>query len=404
MSAADGSVSGVQKIVDHGPDAQRYNIVILGDGYRAGEMAKYHADVQSFVDVFRPDRAVRRPLVRHQRPSHRRRLDRQRRRRSRRVRRRQRRLRRHRAHVFRCDVLQRQPDPAPAHVRQRQRAQRRARAGARGARGDGDRQFAAVRRLGRRGRDVLHRARRRRDRAARDGAYRVRLRRRVRVLRRLRQRRGRARRRTRGGEPIEPNVTRNTNPRRSSGRRCCRRRPTRCRRPPTPTAPSAIRRPNPRLPDYVGAYEGARYMHCGCYRPSYNCRMRVLGEPFCGACQKAIRDALAPYLPIAYQGLWWKSPAGSEVGWGMNIAHQADIIFATWFTYDASGKAWWLSMTAPLVSGGNTLLGNAVRDDGPAVQRRRRSIRRSSCRPPSAPARSRSAMPTTARSPIRSTA
>ena len=53
MSAADGSVSGTHKIVDHGPDAQRYNIVILGDGYRAAEMAKYHADVQAFVDAFR---------------------------------------------------------------------------------------------------------------------------------------------------------------------------------------------------------------------------------------------------------------------------------------------------------------------------------------------------------------
>jgi hypothetical protein len=52
MSAADGSVSGT-KIVDHGPDAQRYSIVILGDGYRATEMAKYHADVQAFVDAFR---------------------------------------------------------------------------------------------------------------------------------------------------------------------------------------------------------------------------------------------------------------------------------------------------------------------------------------------------------------
>ena len=58
MSTADGSVTGTQKIVDHGPDAQRYNVVILGDGYRATEMAKYHADAQAFVDVSR-DRALR---------------------------------------------------------------------------------------------------------------------------------------------------------------------------------------------------------------------------------------------------------------------------------------------------------------------------------------------------------
>jgi hypothetical protein len=44
-----------------------------------------------------------------------------------------------------------------------------------------------------------------------------------------------------------------------------------------------------------------------------------------------------------YQGLWW-NPA--ESGWGINFAHQADRIFATWYTYDTSGKAWWLSMLA----------------------------------------------------------
>src|SRR5690349_23293844 len=53
MSSADGSVSGTQKIVDHGANAQRYNIVVLGDGYRVAELAKYHADVQSFVDLLR---------------------------------------------------------------------------------------------------------------------------------------------------------------------------------------------------------------------------------------------------------------------------------------------------------------------------------------------------------------
>ena len=50
--------------------------------------------------------------------------------------------------------------------------------------------------------------------------------------------------------------------------------------------------------------------------------------------------------PTNYQGLWWNAPAGSESGWGINFAHQGDIIFATWFTYDATGKALWLTMTA----------------------------------------------------------
>ena len=39
-----------------------------------------------------------------------------------------------------------------------------------------------------------------------------------------------------------------------------------------------------------------------------------------------------------YQGLWWNAPAASESGWGINFAHQGDVIFATWFTYDLTGK------------------------------------------------------------------
>ena len=58
-----------------------------------------------------------------------------------------------------------------------------------------------------------------------------------------------------------------------------------------------------------------------------------------------------------YQDLWWHAPANSESGWGINITHQGDVIFATWFTYDANGKGLWIVMangakTAPGVYGG----------------------------------------------------
>ena len=46
-----------------------------------------------------------------------------------------------------------------------------------------------------------------------------------------------------------------------------------------------------------------------------------------------------------YQGLWWASPPSSESGWGINFAHQGDIIFATWFTYGADGKPLWFAAT-----------------------------------------------------------
>jgi hypothetical protein len=364
VSAADGSVGATQKIVDHGADAQRYNVVILGDGYGAGEMAKYQADVQSFVDVFS-----------------------------------------HTApfgdlwcgiNVYRIDVVSTDSgadDPVVCGD---------------GSAGSGavartyfDATFCSgnqIRRLltcdsvsarnvahayvpaahvvmvivnsplyGGSGGDVA-------TFSTAPGAYEI-------ALHEMGHTAfgfadeyeyyagcgsGEAGHDVyAGAEPIEPNVTRNTN-RTTIKWKAVLTSPADA----LPTTANANcgqcdPQPNPRPPDYLGAYEGARYMHCGCYRPSYNCRMRVLGEPFCGACQKAIRDALAPYLPIAYQGLWWKSPAGSESGWGMNLAHQADIIFATWFTYDASGKAWWLSMTAPLVSGGNVYSGTLYATTGP---------------------------------------
>ncbi len=53
---------------------------------------------------------------------------------------------------------------------------------------------------------------------------------------------------------------------------------------------------------------------------------------------------------INYQGLWWRA-GGSESGWGINFAHQGEQIFATWYTYDAAGNAWWLTMLATRTTG-----------------------------------------------------
>ncbi len=66
----------------------------------------------------------------------------------------------------------------------------------------------------------------------------------------------------------------------------------------------------------------------------------------------------------SYQGLWWAAPAGAESGWGINLAHQADTIFVTWFTYNATGAAWWLSMTAKRVGEG-TYSGQLMETHGP---------------------------------------
>ena len=85
-------------------------------------------------------------------------------------------------------------------------------------------------------------------------------------------------------------------------------------------------------------------------------------------------DNIATYIGVAvnahlnYEGLWWASPPGSESGWGINLAHQYNTIFASWFTYDANGKAWWLVMTAFPGAGlnANTYSGALYATTGPA--------------------------------------
>jgi hypothetical protein len=72
----------------------------------------------------------------------------------------------------------------------------------------------------------------------------------------------------------------------------------------------------------------------------------------------------APLALPNFEGLWWNSPGGSESGWGINVAHQGDVIFATWFTYDTTGKAWWLSMTANK-SSDNIYAGTLYQTAGP---------------------------------------
>jgi len=63
-----------------------------------------------------------------------------------------------------------------------------------------------------------------------------------------------------------------------------------------------------------------------------------------------------------YQGLWF-NPA--ESGWGINLAHQGDVIFASWFTYDLTGKGTWLVMTANK-SASNTYTGQLFQGTGPS--------------------------------------
>ena len=49
----------------------------------------------------------------------------------------------------------------------------------------------------------------------------------------------------------------------------------------------------------------------------------------------------------------------------MNIVHQGNAIFATWFTYDLDGSPLWLSTSAPKVDEG-VYSGQLLRTTGPA--------------------------------------
>ena len=66
---------------------------------------------------------------------------------------------------------------------------------------------------------------------------------------------------------------------------------------------------------------------------------------------------------VNYGGIWWNAPANSESGWGINFQHDGNLIFATWFTYDAAGKPWWLVMTATQ-GAGSTFTGTLYKTTG----------------------------------------
>ena len=67
-----------------------------------------------------------------------------------------------------------------------------------------------------------------------------------------------------------------------------------------------------------------------------------------------------------FTDLWWRSPAGSESGWGINLIQQDNIIFLSWFTYDANGKGMWVYGSSLARTTGNTFTGDLARNTGNA--------------------------------------
>lgn len=68
-----------------------------------------------------------------------------------------------------------------------------------------------------------------------------------------------------------------------------------------------------------------------------------------------------------YQDLWWNT---AESGWGINITHQDNTLFATLFTYDASGRDLWLVMSGGVRQSDGAYFGDLFRTTGPAFNAR----------------------------------
>ncbi|HEX8368089.1 MAG TPA: M64 family metallopeptidase [Pyrinomonadaceae bacterium] len=99
-----------------------------------------------------------------------------------------------------------------------------------------------------------------------------------------------------GAEPVEANATINTNRATikwrhhiSSSTVVPTTRNANCTRCDSQTSPVPA--------GVVGAFEGGRYFHCRIFRPEFNCRMRTISAPFCAVCQERIRSVLTPFMP-----------------------------------------------------------------------------------------------------------
>jgi hypothetical protein len=348
MSAGDGYVKGATKVVDHGPDSERWNLVIVGDGYRESELNKYHQDVQNFLAEFRITPPLNELFCA--------------------------------INVYRIDVVSNDSgadDPTDC-------------AGGTGATPDTyfDATFCSFfggtrldrlltidsglaksvasaevplrnqvlcivnsSKYGGSGGEVAtcstnvqsskiaihemgHSAFGLADEYGGDGTG------------------------TPAGEPFQPNVTRDTNRATNKWRSLIAATtpmPSQC--DPGCAASSCVPPATPPLVGAVGTYEGAIYSDCNTYRPLPSCYMRDYG-PFCPVCAGVIRQTLQPYLPAESINLVTPSIAFTNVPAGMGgvgvTTHRAIV----WETVTCRSLTF--QITAGPTGGFGTPLGTSV--------------------------------------------
>lgn len=104
-----------------------------------------------------------------------------------------------------------------------------------------------------------------------------------------------------GGEPGEPNVSAVSDPatvKWSALVTAAPANPTRSNPDCTTTDPG----PSPVPAGTVGTFEGAKYSHCGAFRPVWNCMMRDTGAAFCPVCTDTILNVMTPFAQPAPAG------------------------------------------------------------------------------------------------------
>lgn len=146
-----------------------------------------------------------------------------------------------------------------------------------------------------------------------------------------------------GGEPLQPNITEDTD--RATTKwadliNSATPLPTQTNPDCTTTNTAA----SPVATGAVGLFEGGGRARCGLYRPEHDCYMRNLGVAFCAVCRRAIRQVLAPHLPAF---------SGPQVGTQFTGTIPAKAT-NRWFTYDWPAcwhVVWTVTTNTPVTPG-----------------------------------------------------
>lgn len=62
-----------------------------------------------------------------------------------------------------------------------------------------------------------------------------------------------------------------------------------------------------------------------------------------------------------YTGTWYNA---AESGWGLNVVHQGDVLFPTWFTYDSDRKPLWMTVSGAVKQADGSYVGDVYRVKG----------------------------------------